>query len=618
MTARFPRYGSRFASRCLALVLALVLAVGPVASVQAVEGSFGGEYYHSGNAVFGDFGGYGFNPGNNYGGRLIEAGIEGGGGIDLGCGAINIMDYMKATFNVNNLIERAKASMQTMVAKYIMVFLLSQPIIASAMDKLNGMLNFGYDLFNQSCDLGEIQKLAKARYTRECIKDKKAEGEPHGAAVVMCQNMEDPLKPMMNQAAAVLGEDLQRVLSDPIGSLQASMGCSASGTRTETYGGETVEIAQNNLCLLMAFAPRVCGNMEFGGGSSDGRFGGRPMDGCNTFESPISGAGVSGYAMRGTGVTMQKSAQVWDSIRQANPRSTVADLKIISANAITMANLRATPGEVSSLGKASTPRNQLAMTNITKVTQMFGNGGSENSEKMLNEYRESSAGLKGCSEENRTNPLRMVQFVARAANEHFGSVGGVSIDDNIQFTDAEKLKAEEFFNFNAIPEEVQKKMGIDAKSAVTMLEETVSCLTNGQTGMDEAIPVTNPVLGFHLATGTCINVGGTCQVMDWQTASRWMGRPMSCKSVNKVFTYLITKFKDAKNNLALNDKTALPGTDVKNSDGTVTTKSSKMVDTEEVKDILGPALDKVILQFQATLDANASACVGFTSTGIKF
>lgn len=603
MTARFPRQSLRFSYRCLALALALLLTFGSVAPVQAQ--SYGGEYYSGGNTSFGDFGGYGFHPDDNYGGRLIEGNFDGGAGLDLGCGAINIMDYMKATFNVNNLIERAKASMQTMVAKYVMVFLLSQPIIASAMDKLNGMLNFGYDMFNQSCDLNEVQKLAKARYTRECIAE--------GNSPVDCQEMPDPLKPMMNQAAAVLGQDLQRVLSDPVGSMQATMGCSSSGL-------DSNGVAQSDACLLMAFAPRVCGTMDFGGNAAGSSFGTNGLNGCNSFDAPISAAGVSGYAMDGAYSITMKNASTWDNIRRSNPRATAADMRIIARNAVAKANAsgRKSNGEGYIVGQAK-PRTQLAMTNISYVSKMFADeGGSADSEKMLKEYRDSPNGLQGCSEENRTDPLRMVRFVAQAANEHFGGMGGVSIDDNIKFTDAEKVKAEKYFNFDKIPENVRKHMGIDAKSAMTMLEETVSCLANGQAGLDQGTPLTNPLLSYAIATGTPVKVGGEMQTIDWPTASRWMGRPISCKSVNKVFDYLTLKFKNGKEQLEISkDIEVKAGTKVA-SDGTTTEAPAKKVSTEETKKALIPAMEQVINSFEATLKANERACIGFTSSGITF
>ncbi|PIZ29796.1 MAG: hypothetical protein COY40_06120 [Alphaproteobacteria bacterium CG_4_10_14_0_8_um_filter_53_9] len=147
----------------VALAAVFCMALVPATAPLAQTGSYsGGSNYQYSLPGYTGLGGGGTTP-------LFEANVSGDGGFDLGCGGIGLFDFVKATFNVGEIMEQFKASMQTMVAKFILTQLMSIPQIAALFDTLNAFGNARFDLFQQSCDIGEIKQEAKNLCKDRCL-----------------------------------------------------------------------------------------------------------------------------------------------------------------------------------------------------------------------------------------------------------------------------------------------------------------------------------------------------------------------------------------------------------------------------------------------------------------
>lgn len=578
-----------FPRRWLAMLVALLLAVG--SPVQAQAQGYSGDYYYSGSPKFGDFGGFGF-PRHQGGGDVFNARVGGGVGLDLGCGSLNIMDYMKATFNVSDIVERGKAAMQTMLAKVVMTYLLSQPYIASAMNMLDGMLNFGFSMFEQSCDLSEIQANVKREALQRCQQN--AAGD--AAKLVQCQEQADPMKSFLNNTMGDISKALGEFKDDPIGSLQNEF-CDPRFARTSGN--------QDPQCLFLSFAPRFCVRSDLGSGCT----------GPKNRKPPISAVGITAATRQYSHLTMDKCAEIWDEIRDADPSITPEGMHAIANAAAKMASDDAanmSSGNTSSLHVPLQPSHMLAMTNVSKAMKMFGaeSGDTGASEAVLEEYRKSA--LEDCPEPLRNDPVRMCRYIAKAANVELSKAGKGSINDNIEITDDEKVDAMSFFNVPPDSEEMLKNAGIDVKSATTMMYETFSCQANGRSGFNENVHLTSPAVQVAVATGDQIMINGRLQDTDWSTTARWMGQSISCGSVEKIFKFWVGKIADTRSEVLMkNEIETVKRTATDVNSGNQSSTSGDKISVETAKADIEETFARASGYFVRVLEANRLACGKF-------
>jgi hypothetical protein len=576
-----PRQSLRFSGRCLALLLAVLVALfssPQVAQAQEMSGS----WYSGGNTSFGDFGGFGYDRGP----QTISGNVRLGGGlgINLGCGSMNIMDYMKASFDVSDIIEKGKAAMQTMLAKVVMTQLLAMPYIASAMNMLDGMLNAGFNLFTQSCDMNGIRAEAKQILQARC----EAMHAGDVTAIRRCVDWTGEAKDYMNEQLANLNSSLGIFKQDPIGQLQETI-CNATGGAGDVTGA----------CAIMGFLPRICLSAEAGAGGASA--GGSGCTGPKYRRPAISAATVSAAVDRYTHVTARRCSQVWRDIRRANPDISPAGLRAIAARAGAMADQDAgASDEVSSIIGGP---NSLALTNLSFATTTFG-AADERSEELLEEFRKTP--LAGCAKVIREDPLRMCRFIAKAANVELARDGLPTISEDVRLSAAQQVDAAELFDDDAL--QALEHGGIDGVTAAKMIEETFNCAANGQGGLGNTTHLTSPALQVAVETGVEALIGNRRERLDWNTTTRMMSKRISCDAVDKIMAFAIDKIEQGRLKFRSSETIKTPRVKGDNADGSQSVVGGEPLETSAIKPDAEAGFDWAIKTLQTQLDANKTAC----------
>ena len=544
--------------RAVPLALAFFLLFGSFTMVERGYAATNYEGYYGGSLYHGDLGGFGYQ--SSGGGDLVHASVNGGGNLDLGCGSLNIFDYMKTVFNVSDIATQLKAALQTMLAKMLLTYMMSIPIIAAAFDTLNAILDARFSMFQQSCNLDEIRAKAKQTVIADCIKQNGT------AATVQCQEQADPMKSFISNSLKSLGANMSMFDKDPIRAMQDQF-CDPK------YDSSSSK--QDPACLFMSFAPRFCLNTSLGGGCTG-----------PTQRPPISMAGVAYGFNRYNGTVMNKGRDIAARVRQAKPGVTLADYQAIAQRADKLAAEAAAKdnGAASSApGSASLDGNKLAMTNVSYVLSVYGDSGTTSSAKVLEEYQKLH--LNGCSPANRGDPLRTYKFIATAADQVLKEQGLSGIDTDVSLADS-ALKA----------------AGIDANTASKMVEQTYNCLVNG--GIQQTrgeVRATAPQLWAAMAT----TPGNK-----WELVGRGLGKNQACEGVDHILSFWLKAVDEAKGKWTAADKYTPPAVTAKdsNSPGGESVQGGKEMDTAPVKDHGDAALQYVKDYFQGLKDANNRAC----------
>lgn len=517
-------------------------------------GSGMGGGYSGGNVYQGDLGGW--VP--KYGGgesTLFEAKATGGVGSQLGCGLVNYMDFVKATFNVADIGDQLKEAMKTYMAKMILTYLMSIPVIAAAYDFINFVADAKLKLFNQKCDIAEARRDGAKLYKALCNDVWAAVSSSgncdnlqvaHPYAPVLCQQamsrkgdinwlnqcMEgaEPIKALMKQADKTYQISLQRFLSDPVGCFRDSI-CNDSNKPGAGFN-ETAG------CLAMSYLPRLC--FETGGAvgsASSGASASARAAGCvngRRQKPPISYDGVAAAFVQYSLMTMSACADVWDSIRRADPNMEPATIKAIGNEAVLLANEATTPMGPSmevSLNN-SNGMYKLAFTDMSLVLQAYGaDATTETRSKMLEDYRTS---VLNSAPDEMIDPLRMCKLVAQAARKELNDRQklGVTIPDPKM---PGEVNAALFFNLPNVGTEsaALAANGLDAKAAAKMLEMTFGYIVNVQGGVN----ITNPVAMAQLA----LSSGDV-----WTAWGRTMGMDVSCMGMDRVIDYVLGQIAKAE------------------------------------------------------------------------
>ncbi|MFZ2586564.1 MAG: hypothetical protein WAZ18_00340 [Alphaproteobacteria bacterium] len=521
------------------VVVVLSLTLSTLVPQAAVAGGYSGSY-ESGNPSRGNLGG--FIP--NYGGEseLFSVKSSSGVGANLGCGMMNYMDFVKATFNVSDMADQFKGMMQTFMAKILLTYLMSFPPIAAAYDAINWLADAKAKVFNQSCDIAEARKDGAKLYkgicndaysaakTGDCTNInsvdpmraimfcEQALKDGPDVFITRCMANSEPLKPLIAAADKALQQVKEEFFGDPVGCHRGDICDSA-----EAPGAGSKVVAG---CLAMSYMPRIC--FEANGSLGNKGMGGSKCVGGKRRKPPISMDGVTQAFIQYSMYTMDACGRVWDDIRKADPNMEASTIEKIGTEAIALANtdqLTMSSNQVAPLAQGPL---KLAFTDMSLVLKAFGaTATNESRNKMLQDYVDNELpgiDLNGPSKEL-LNPLRMCKFVAEAARAEMALQG-----KNAQISDPEmggKVDAAQFFNLPSTGETSDKLAadGLDAQTAALMLEYTFGYIVNVQGGIN----MTNPVAMSKLALSSG-RVWG-----DWASDR---GMDVSCMGMDKILDYL--------------------------------------------------------------------------------
>ena len=213
---------------------------------------------YSGNTSF-DFGVLpGFSGGFNQGGgveNILEVGIVTGGGADfLGCAGVDLFSFAETTFNFNFNVDRFVNNLKTKVSKWALTQMMATPQIAAVFDTLNQMENFRWDMFNESCNLGEIKADAREQATQFCVSQT-------GMSEARCRERYDSEATGYLTQAADMMLNFDRAFGTILDAVQDTHFCSGSTP------GSGIQDGGDAACALIGFIPqmRFCHTSDTGG-----------------------------------------------------------------------------------------------------------------------------------------------------------------------------------------------------------------------------------------------------------------------------------------------------------------------------------------------------------------
>lgn len=545
--------------RTVGCLLALVMACG-VLPVQA-QGVGVGNSYHFGNPLTGDLGGY-------YGGGgqeiNIGMGLNDGVGLKIGCDGIDIMGYMKAQFNVSQFADRAQEMMKTFLAKQILTQLLSISEIAAAQDYLQKTLNDGFNIFNQNCDMGEIRKKAKQVYIdREC-----SQFEEGSSDYINCVDNYGGMKSRYSTFLNKFNKQICSFMQNPTDAMRGTL-----------CGGDNPSTA----CIMMSYLPRACYNSATCGKQVC-------VGGENNVGPPITMARVADANMLYVDIVSRKTAKLWDEVRAAYPKLEEADIKAIAIKGGAMAEVDLRGGSTTAAVAAPTG---LMLTSLKHIPLQFA--GSDDADKMLEKFLSSNKMAVCKANPKLYDPLRIVRFIAKAANAELERYGvSERVNEDIKVEENEKVDAGEFFNLPAPGTAAANRLGIDAETASEMLEKAFGCTANTD------ILLSNPAALADVAISPRVS---------FDDYHRGIGQRMSCAVVENVGRFILTEVRAARVK-ALTEPDAVKNwnTTVTNADGTTTDKNMGDVPADGLKDELPKIFDNLEKYLDDQLTTNHRFC----------
>ncbi len=181
---------------------------------------------------------------NNTTTTLFEVNVSGEAGGDLlGCSGIDLFSFSDISFNMSNIMDNFAQHLKSVVAKNLMSSLLQSPQIMSIFSDIQALGSMRFDMFNESCDVGEIKKAAKQMFVDRCVA--KAGGKDD--AKVLCQTQYDKES---RGIIKKLSDKYQKKLTETGGNITETLRPAICGTEG---------------CALMTLLPqmRVCTVLNF-------------------------------------------------------------------------------------------------------------------------------------------------------------------------------------------------------------------------------------------------------------------------------------------------------------------------------------------------------------------
>lgn len=346
--------------RPFALGMALLLAsVSTVETHAQASGS-----YSSGGSQYFALPSIGTGTGGKGAVTLFEADFNAGAGFDLGCGGVGLFDFMKSTFDLGNIVEEFKGSLNSMLSKALVTFAMSTPQIASLFDTLNAFGNARFDMFNQSCDINQIRADVKQKYMEKCI----AEGKAPDQCTNMTGGAQDILEDVKKQFATLIrqAENINEFLRGPM------------------CGGSSGVYNPNDMgCMVMAFMPqfRLCLRSSLGESCPSAGYGARP--------APLSVGSLADLSTMGAGQYINNMASAYNSNRMRYLPRHIREQAALDA--VTQAN------------NGVEPQGQQALR-ASSIMPAADSGGSDKTQQLIEEFRKQIA----CP--NEENPFKLVQL----------------------------------------------------------------------------------------------------------------------------------------------------------------------------------------------------------------
>lgn len=422
------------ARRVLAVLLMLAVALLPV-QAKAAGGYYTNEGYY-------EYAAPGWWGGPDTSGRVnvFEVDFDSRVGVDLfGCSGIGLFDFMKTTFNLNNITQQLKDSMKTILAKTLITTAMSVPQIASIFDTLNAFGNARFDIFQASCNMNDIRKDAMEMYKERCMAD--------GMSAVEC---EEKYTSQSKNLLAKVSEEMSAQIkeSENANEVMRSMFC-------EDQDGKYNPKSQT--CGIMNFLPQfqICIDSSVGGGCK-GTYG--KTNPAMAFAGIIN-AGM--IAAGGVFKTMDgMTAQLDQTLFPMSSRKAAADC---AANKLR--NDWQPEDDTTAPTVSSNTRGKLIMAKFSQTS--FAGDADADAEKPDNtvkKFKEFMAGY--CREED---PLRPLQAIASCLNTTGAT--GITVDKS------QMVNVADYINTGS-GGMVADQLALDAKGSAAIVDYGIKCAIN--------------------------------------------------------------------------------------------------------------------------------------------